>query len=68
MLVIIVQNNEIVAAGVKGRLQNLEMNGRHLRADNCVLLAHFLCKGYFFYGRGANGALFFHFFPHLDCG
>ena len=41
-----VENYKVVAAGTKGLFQNLKMNRRHLRSDDCIVLAHLFCKDY----------------------
>ena len=58
----------MIAAGIEGRFQNVKVNGRHLGAQDRVVLAHFLGKGYLFDSGGSDRALLVLFFPNLDGG
>ncbi len=68
MTVVVVQHNKVIAAGVEGRLHDLEVNGRHLRADDRVFRPHLFRERYLFDGGGMERALLLQLFTHLDCG
>ena len=47
MLIVIRKHLQVVSAGIECCLQETEMEGGHLRAEDGIVLSHFLCKGYF---------------------
>ncbi len=47
MLIVVVQYDEVVTAGIERRLQELKVDRGHLRTDNGVILTHFFGKGTF---------------------
>ena len=68
MAVVVVQDYEIVAASIEGRLHDLEVDGGHLGADDGVVPAHLLGEGHLLYGGGVERALLMALLPHLDGG
>ena len=68
MLVIIIKHHEIVTAGIESRLQDFEVDGRHLGTDDGIILSHLFGKGHLFDSGGVNGAFFPKLFPDCDGG
>ena len=66
--VIVVKDDEMITAGIEGRLQDFKVDGGHLRADDGVFSPHFLGEGHFLDGGGLKRTLFVLFFPNPDGG
>ncbi len=66
-VVVVAHQDHIVAAGSGRRLNEIKMNGRHLGAEDGVLLVeHLLRKRNLFDAGGVNGALERVLFPDID--
>ena len=57
MLSVVLQQLDVIAAASQRRLQYAEMNRRHLRTEDRVILAHFLGKQHAVHIGGNDGAL-----------
>ena len=68
MLVVVVQYFEMIAAGGKSLLKDVKMDGRHLGAEDGIILAHLFGKLHLFDGTGVDGPLLRFLFPHTDGG
>ena len=66
VFIIVIQYNKVIAAGIKGRLQDFKMDRRHLGTDNGIILPHFFCEGYLFNGRRVDGTGTSQFFSYSD--
>ena len=58
----------MVTGSVKGRFKQLEMNGRHLRAEYRISLAHFFGKNSPFKGGRFDFARLLTLLAHADSG
>ena len=50
MFIVVREHLQVVSAGIECCLQETEMERRHLRTEDGIVLSHFLCKGYFING------------------
>ena len=68
VLVVIVQYDEIVTAGIERRLQDLKVDRGHLRTDDGVILAHLFGKRYLLNSGRTDGAVLAQFLTDTDRG
>ena len=68
MLVVIVQYDEIVTAGIERRLKDLKVDRGHLRTDDGVVLAHLFGKRYLLNSGRTDGAVLAQFLTDTDRG
>ena len=68
MAVVVAHDLHMVATGVENRFKKFEMNGRHLRAENGIFLAHLLGEDHTLQLRGADLPLFLLLFLFPDGG
>ncbi|GFI50999.1 hypothetical protein IMSAGC020_02209 [Lachnospiraceae bacterium] len=66
LLVVVRQDLDVVSGRFKGRLQQIEMDRRHLRAEDGVILAHLFGKRNLRDGRGVDCPLLVPFLPYPD--
>ena len=66
MSVIIVEYFKVIATGTETCLYDLEMNGRHLRTENRIILTHFFRKLHFCNGTGTDGSFLMFLFSDFN--
>ena len=68
MFIVVPQYLKVIAAGIEGRLQQIKMDRRHLRAEDRVVFPHLFREGNLLDGRGADRPLHIPHLPHPEGG
>ena len=68
LTVVVWQHFDLVAGSLESGLQQFEMDGRHLRAEDGVGLSHLFCERHFLDGCRTDGAGLFLLLAHADRG
>ena len=63
--VVVLQYFNLISKGADSRLQQVKMNGRHLRTEKGVILFHLLGEHYAVIGAGHHPALKMSLVPYL---